>query len=1013
MGFDEKSLVEDYIMQKLQKKGWKFIPAEELERDSYQEPLLIPNLIRALERINKALDIEDEEINKVLNELKLAGTGIEGVKRILNLYKLGVPVKFEKDKVVRYILLFDFENIENNEFIVTRQVNYDGRERIRTDVILYVNGIPLVNIECKNPASISESWYNAYSQIKKVYEKTVPELYKYIQMGIAAESQAKYFPIVPWQGDVRIHGWQSEDKDSIDSTIEMLSRDTLLDILKHFLFIREEHGNATKVITRYMQYRAANKMVNRVNENLTARLGNVPYSGDSSPNSPKNKGLIWHWQGSGKTLTMLFAANKLYYTKELENPTIFFVVDRIDLEDQLYDEFYSMDIVQPEIIYSIDKLKEVLAYDDYRGKRGIFIVLVHKFRPEELKNLQKEIAFISESKETIMNRKNIVAFIDEAQRTQYGTMAGQMKAILKSAFFFALTGTPIAKKGRDTYENFGYPPEELYLDKYFITDSIRDGFTVKIVYQPRLEKEHMKKDWLKEFLEMELEELPEDIREDVEEKVKKRLKIIRLFLENPKRIEAVARDIAEHFKENVDDKFKAMVVASSRIACTLYKNELDKHLPREYSEIVMTDERDDAPAILKYVAETKPLYKFKGMSDIRKEVRENFKEKDLPKILIVTDMLLTGFDAPILQTMYLDKPLKEHRLLQAIARTNRPFGDFKEAGLVIDYVGILKEFKKAFEKYSETDITSALFNYDSLREDFVKLTKEIFELFKDVPVDYQRETLLKAIEILTADEEKEKEFTEKYRNLRKIFELLGPDEIKLEYFEDYKWLSAIYAYYMKLVIQKPDYESYAQKFLEKTIQFVHRATEVEKIEKELPVITIDEDYLKKLDQKIKDKKEKAANILFTLNRLVLVERHRSPIYESLVEKVERLLEIWKEKTKDYEKIYSEGAKILTDFDALLERQKALSFSDLEYSILLVLENKFGKTDQFIDEVKNLSEIVKEQIFDGWMHQATVSKEVEKEARRFTRRLKSEYNLSLPEMNDLFEKLIESIRNYGT
>ena len=1007
--FSESLIVEDHIVKRLEESGWRFVSADDLERDSYEEVLLIPNLVRALQRINKKSEIGNEEINRVINELKLTGTGVEGAKRILNVYRFGVPVRFEKEKVVKYVQLFDFEEIQNNEFIVTRQVYYQGKDRIRTDIILYMNGIPLVDIECKNPTSISESWFNAYKQIKD-YERTVPELYKYIQIGIAAESQARYFPIVPWQEEVKTHEWKVEAvhelplQNSVDSTIEMFARYTLLDIIKSFLFFRVELGNATKVITRYMQYRAANKIVNRVKESLDLGL---------TTTGLKTKGLIWHWQGSGKTLTMIFAANKLYYMKELENPTVFFIVDRIELEDQLYKEFYSLDLVEPEIIGNVWELKEFLKFDDYRGKRGVFIILIHKFRPEELKEVYGEIEKISKRKETIMNRKNVVAFVDEGHRTQYGVLAAQMKAILKSAFFFALTGTPISKKGRDTYLEFSYPPEEAYLDRYFITDSIKDGFTVKIVYQPRLEKEvHLNKDLLEAFLQTEFEELPEEIKESVEERVKKRLNAIKVVLENPIRIKAIAEDIARHFKENIDGKFKAMIVAGSRNACEVYKRDLDRHLPKEYSEIEMTYTKRDKPEILQYAAEKKVRYGGRDIDDIRKDEIEKFKEEEFPKILIVTDMLLTGFDAPILQVMYLDKLLREHRLLQAVARTNRPFKDLKEAGVVIDYVGILREFKKAFEMYSEEDIKGALFSYDSVREDFVNLAKEIVEMLGGVPKDYERETLLKAIEVLTSDEEKEKEFGEKYRNLRKTFELLGPDEIKLEYFEDYKWISAIYTFYMKMVIQKPAYEGYVQKYYDKTVRFIHKATEIEKLERDLPIVAFDSEYLKALEEKVKNRKEKAANILFTLNRLVLVERHRNPVYESLVEKVERLLELWREKTKDYERIYTEGVKAIKEINQLFSRQKSLNFSDLEYALLLEIEKKV-KGGGFEKVVKELSKSLEKHMFFGWINQITVKKEVEREIRKFVRGTKGKYNLSLDEMNDLHERLLESVKNYGT
>lgn len=1000
--FTEKKLVEEYFISKLKEKGWRFVPPDDLERESYEEVLLIPNLRRALNGVNQESGIGDEEVNKVINELKLTVTGVEGAKRILNFYKFGVPVKFEKERVVKYVQLFDYETVENNEFIVTRQAYYQGKDRIRTDVILYINGIPLVNIECKNPTSISESWFNAYKQIKD-YEKAAPELYKYIQIGIAAESQARYLPIVSWQEDLRTHEWREESKDSVDSTIEMLSRDTLLDIIRNFLFFRVEFGNATKVITRYMQYRAANKIVKRVRESLDSRLTN---------HDSRTKGLVWHWQGSGKTLTMIFAANKLYYMRELENPTIFFIVDRIELEDQLYKEFYALDMVEPEIIGSLWELKELLKFDDYRSKRGVFIILIHKFRSEELEEVCGEIEKISKRKETIMNRRNVVAFIDEGHRTQYGLLAAQMKSILKNAFFFALTGTPISKRGRDTYLEFSYPPEELHLDKYFITDSIKDGFTVKIIYQPRLDKEvHLNKDLLEAFLETEFEELPEEIREDVEEKVKKRLNAIKLVLENPFRIKTIAGDVAEHFRGNIDGKFKAMVVAGSRKACAIYKGELDKLLPKNYSEVVTIFEREDEKVIQQYVAEARVRYGGKDIGDIRKDIVEKFKEEEVPKILIVTDMLLTGFDAPILQVMYLDKLLKEHRLLQAVARTNRPYKDLKEAGIVIDYVGILKEFKRAFEMYSEEDIKGALYGYENVREGFIRLMNEALEMLKEVSRDYERESLLRAIEVLTTDKWKENEFVENYKNLRKTFELLGPDEVKLEYFEDYKWVSAIYAFYMKTIVQKPVYDEDIQKYYEKTVRFVHRATEIEKLDTELPIIAFDKGYLEKLEERVKNRKEKAANILFTLNRLVLVERHRNPVYESLIEKVERLLEMWREKTRDYEKIYTEGVNAIYEINQLFSRQKSLNFSDLEYSVLLEIEKRFKK-DGFERLVKDLSKRLEKYMFFGWFNQITVKKEVEREIRRFVRGMKGKYNLSLDEMNDLHRKLLESVKNYG-
>ena len=313
-----------------------------------------------------------------------------------------------------------------------------------------------------------------------------------------------------------------------------------------------------------------------------------------------------------------------------------------------------------------------------------------------------------------------------------------MKTILGGGFFFAFTGTPIAKNEKDTYQQFAYLDEdEKYLDRYFITDSIKDGFTLKIVYQPRLEKDvHLDKKLIAAFSEIEFEELPEDIRENVEVKVKEKINAINLFLENPDRIKIVAKDVAEHFKENIDGKFKAMVVAASRKACVHYKRALDEFLPSEYSEVVMTYNRKDDALIKDYKTELEERYNGKDVNEIKKEIIEKFKENEdgTPKILIVTEMLLTGFDAPILQTMYLDKPLKEQRLLQAVARTNRPYKNVKEAGYILDYIGMIKvELERALEIYSTEEIQNALYDMESMTNDFNELMDETLDLFEDVP----------------------------------------------------------------------------------------------------------------------------------------------------------------------------------------------------------------------------------------------------------------------------------------
>jgi type I restriction enzyme R subunit len=1002
--FGEKSLVEDYFVQKLQEKGWKFIPADNLERESLEEPLLTPMLIRALKRLNAKIGIGDEEIKQVLNELKLRTSGSEDSKKILNYFKDGIPIKFEKERIVKYIKLFDYDNIQNNEFIVSRQVvHQSGEKQIRNDIILYVNGIPLVNIECKNPTSLTENWFSAYKQIIE-YWQTVPEPYKYIQIGIASAETTRYFPTAPWQQETLTHQWRTPNtKDPTDATIQMLTPNTLLNIIRHYLFIRIEHGATTKVIARYMQYRAAEKIYNRITAYMKER-------------HDKNKGLIWHWQGSGKTLTMIFAANKLYRDILLENPTIFFIVDREELEEQLYQEFTALDITKPETIDSIHQLKQTIRHDENRGKRGIFITLIHKFRPEELTQLQKELDQLSQTKTTIQNRKNVILFIDEAHRTQYGLLAAQMKQILKNASPFAFTGTPIAKTGRDTYQEFSYPEEgEKYLDKYFITDSIQDGFTLKIAYQPRLEKDvHLKKEMLDTFIQVEFEEIPEEYRQPVKEKIKKRLNTIKVFLENTERIKLVAQDIAQHYKENLDGKFKAIIVAVNRLACTRYKHELDKHLPKEYTEIIMTYTRTDPPEIQNYLKELTTRYPGKPIEDIRKNIIEKYKEEENPKILIVTDMLLTGFDAPILQTMYLDKPLKEHRLLQAIARTNRPYKDIKTAGLIIDYVGILKEFHKAFENYTKEDITGVLLPIDELAQEFTQTLNQTITLFAEIPKDkYDRQTLLKAFETITTNPQNTKKFQKNYRHLRKLFELLGPHPIKLQKLQEYKWLTQIYNFYIHMTRQE-HYEErrLIQKYYPKTLKYVYKTTQLDQIEQQYPTIHFDANYLKNLQEKLKTKEEKAANILFTLNRFVIADKTKNPIYETLTEKIERILKLWKEKTKDYDKIYKEAAQIVNEIQQLQSRQNQLGFTNLQYSILLNLENTLGPNKHLTQDAQELTALLQPHMFKGWQTQPTTRKTIERQTRKYLRKYIKQHNLTLPDLEQLYQKILESVKTYG-
>ncbi len=759
MNNSEKRLVEDYITKCLTRvKNWDLIAADKLKRDDSREPLLISYLIDAIKRINRNVELTEGDINRVLSELILAPANMGGAKTVLRCLKQGVPVKLEKGRTVKYIQLIDYSNPENNEFIASRQVAFLGAGEIKTDIVLFVNGIPLVLIECKSPVKPHSTLEDAYRQVKR-YEYMVPELFKYVQFSIAAEWNASYFPNTTEGRDTPREKWRVEGiEDELDAIIEMLDKKVLLDLVRYFIFVREVSGEHTRVMARWMQYQAANKIVERIVKNLKGE-------------DIRNSGLIWHWLGSGKTLTMIFAANKIWTQNILENPTIFFIADRIELEEQLRNEYEALETTLPELerIESVKHLLEILKL----GKRGVFLTLIHKFRPEEIIQLVEELERLgsTEEEETILTRKNIVTFIDEGHRTQYGLLAAAMRCALRNAFFFAFTGTPIAKGRKDTYAYFAYPEQgEYHLHRYFILESQKDGHTIPITFTTHLlDKVGLKynSETMEEyqtFLNSEtfediedrfdtsaykhiidflvergvLKEVPEEYRPEVREGIKNRITKIKIFMEKIDRIQTIAQDIAQHFTENIDGKFKAMVVTASRIACVRYKKAIDQALknlsilnPEQYTEVVMTYSQNDPDEILEYERKLKDRFgRSKETSEINKEIITKFKGEEYPKIVIVTDMLITGFDHPQLQTIYLDKPLKAHMLLQTVARVNRPAPE-KETGLIVDYVGVLEDYEKALAFYEKEDfatISQSFYDIEKTLEDFEKLLKETGEL---------------------------------------------------------------------------------------------------------------------------------------------------------------------------------------------------------------------------------------------------------------------------------------------
>ena len=1001
MSFTEKAVIEDFIINELVKLGWRYVEPENLERASIDEPLLINSLKRAIKRINSDVNLSDRDLESIVNMLRFRPPTSEGIKEVLHWFKNGVPYKPGRRGFVKLIRLFDFNNVDNNEFIVSKQVWFRraGGDKIKADIVLFINGIPVAIIECKNPANPNLSWFDAYRQIKE-YERKVPDLFKYVQFSIAACRKVKYWANTPWIDEDIKHEWREEGiDDPVKATVVgMLSKNRLLDLIENFIFMKSERGREFKIIARYMQYRATNKIVKRVIDNLKGE-------------TTKDRGLIWHWQGSGKTLTMVFTSYKLQRLKLLENPTIIIVVDRRDLEEQLYGEFTSVGL-SVERIRSIPHLIEVFTHDEGRGKRGIFLTLIQKFRRKDIKEFEKKVG-----KKIVIERRNVVVLVDEAHRSQYGSLAIEMRRILKNAFFFAFTGTPIKVAGRDTFRVFSYPDDDKgYMDRYFIKESIEDGFTLPIHYQPRLPKDvHLKKHELRFFLEQELfEEIPERFRGRVEKSIRERLNNIKIFLKKPERIEDVVKDIASHFKYHVEPLgFKAMIVTVDREACVLYKKALDEFLPPEYSEIVMTFTNTDPKVIADYRETLYEKYGRRDDNDIRKEVIRRFKEEELPKILIVTDMLLTGFDAPILQVMYLDKPLKGHRLLQAIARTNRPYGELKKFGLVLDYVGIFTELKKALEEYNTYDVKDVAYDAALLKERFKELIGRTLDMFKDIERRDDRETLMRVVRKFVKEGIGE-EFEKRYKELRTLFELLAPDPFLDKYIDDYRWLTQLYNVYVAFV-KRGDLEelrTYISKAYKKTLKYIYNSIDIGKIKNDFPILKLDENYLVFLDKYYPSLDVKVANLVLTIREYATSRARTNPIYKSIVEQVEETFREWKNGILETKNAYSKLVSIVKKCLKLERKRKEIGLSEKEYALLNIFR-KYVSIDEYLlaRRVKSLLQLLhnKGLLFNGWSTLKKATKDVEREVRLFI--VRNFKGLTMNSRNNLTKEVMDLLKTY--
>ena len=736
----------------------------------------------------------------------------------------------------------------------------------------------------------------------------------------------------PWH--TAEHRSEGTLKDVEQCMTDMITPENVMDIFRFYtLYATDKEYRKYKIICRYQQFEGANMIVDRVVKG-----------------KPK-QGLIWHFQGSGKSLLMVFAAQKLRMTKSLNNPTVLIVDDRIDLETQMTATFNASDIPNLEKAYSGDRLEQLLKGD----ARKIIITTIFKF---------------NDVTGCLNARDNIILMVDEAHRTQEGSLGEKMRTALPNAFFFGLTGTPINKRDRNTFHAFGAVEDKSgYMSKYSFADSIRDGATLPLNFEPVPVELHVNQDAINEEFEVLSREagLTKKQQSDVIARVR-----IEAIMKNPDRIRKVCEHIAEHFKTKVEPNgFKGQVVCYDRECCVLYKEELDRLLGEEASTIVMDTNNDKEDRYKKWRRDR----------DEESKVLDQFRNpRTKLKLVIVTSKLLTGFDAPILQVMYLDKPMKDHTLLQAICRTNRVYGHDKSNGLIVDYVGIFDDVAKALD-FDEKSVQKIISNIEAVKKEIPRLIAKCLEYFPGVDRTVEGwEGLIAAQECLPTNKEKDK-FGADYRVLNKAFNAVSPDPCLKDYLFDYKWLSKVYE------SVRPTDSTGALVWASlgaKTIDLVNQNVDVSNVKAatDEDILELDSDLIEAFIQGDTGAKKKAKKIEIDL--VAKINKYTDdPKFISIGEKLEKLREQQEQglitsieflkRLLELAKEAAEAEKEVVPSEEIDKGKAALT--ELFTSL------KSEKTPVIVERIVNdIDEIVKIVRFDGWQDTASGKREVKKALR---------------------------------
>lgn len=963
MAFTELNSVENYIVHQLSGLNlnnsavqeptetygaqWVYKSSNEIQRGT-NEVLVETELKEALIRLNPEIEANPDLADEVIHNLRailLSVNQVGLVRANEEFFKWMTGEKtmpFGVNNRHVPVNLIDFEELSNNQYVVTTQYRIHHRETKIPDIVLLINGIPVVIGEAKTPIRPSVSWLDGAHEVHDIYENAVPQLFVPNILSFATEGKELYYgaircPLEFWAP------WRLEnDEDAIAKRLglgevgkelsDLLHPERLLDIMRNFsLFSTDKKKRRIKIIPRFQQYEGANKIVERVKE---GRL---------------KKGLIWHFQGSGKSFLMVFAAQKLRRTPELKSPTVLILVDRTDLDTQISGTFNAADIANVETTDNIRELQTMLE----RDTRKIIVSMIFKFR---------------DAKPNMNTRENIIVLVDEAHRTQEGDLGRQMRAALPNAFLFGLTGTPVNKADKNTFWAFGSEEDTGgYMSRYTFHDSIRDNATLPLHFEPRLVDVHLDK----ENIDQAFKDFRESaaLSDEEADALNKKSAKMAAFLKSPQRVQRIVEDIAIHYSEKVAPHgFKAMIVTPDRYACVQYKTELDKHFPEEASKVVISTSAND------------PLeFKQKWGMDKGKQEKIvdafNDAQSEL-KFLIVTAKLLTGFDAPILQTMYLDKSIKDHTLLQTICRTNRLYPK-KSFGRIVDYFGVFDDAAKALQ-FDEESVKTIISNLSELRGKLSGAMRDALSHFDGVDRSLEGFEGLEAAQNAINTDKTKDAFAKDFKYLSKLWESLSPDSVLDEYNSDYKWLSQVFESVRPVAanIGKLLWISLGAQ----TTQLIHENIHVGQVH-QLEEFVLDADVIenifnnpdpsnaKKLDRILTKRFKKHAGNPKFKKLSERLEELRDRAEQGLITSIEFVKELCKlaKETVQAEKELEEHIQDKTPQAALTE---------------LFLELKTKQTPAVVERiVADIDAHVRIVSFEGWQHSSQGEREVQQSLRK--------------------------------